>query len=167
MLKFRSRSFFNKTITIQQSHYANLYYRSRDSMKLQTDFHSVETWLITIMRGNNVSTNFGTNSSCPIFETPHGKTNNGKPTICICENKDADQLRGNREADHSFVFATWIVQFLFYLYPKFQASSTFLCLCSSVCVRPVRKPHCWFSHEAAHLKPSSVALYSAVCGGIS
>ena len=23
----------------------------------------------------------------------------GKPTICIGENKDADQLRGNREAD--------------------------------------------------------------------
>ena len=23
----------------------------------------------------------------------------GKPTFCICENKDADQLRGNREAD--------------------------------------------------------------------
>ena len=22
------------------------------------------------------------------------------PTFCICENKDADQLRGNREADH-------------------------------------------------------------------
>ena len=22
-----------------------------------------------------------------------------KPTICVCENKDADQLRGNREAD--------------------------------------------------------------------
>ena len=22
-----------------------------------------------------------------------------KPTICICENKDTDQLRGNREAD--------------------------------------------------------------------
>ena len=22
---------------------------------------------------------------------------------------------------------------------------------SSVCVGPVRKPHCWFSHEAAHL----------------
>ena len=52
----------------------------------------------------------------------------GKPTICICENKDADQLRGNREADHAFVFATRIVQFLFYLNPKFQASSSFLCL---------------------------------------
>ena len=23
----------------------------------------------------------------------------GKPTICICETKGADQLRGNREAD--------------------------------------------------------------------
>ena len=42
----------------------------------------------------------------------------GKPTICICENTDADQL--------PFVFATRIVQFLFYLNPKFQASSSFL-----------------------------------------
>ena len=61
-----------------------------------------------------------------------------KPTICICENNRA------------FVFATRIVQFLFYLYPKFQASSSFLCLYKSVCVGPVRKPHCWFSHETAH-----------------
>ena len=28
----------------------------------------------------------------------------GKPTICIGENKDADQLRGNREADQCFCF---------------------------------------------------------------
>ena len=75
----------------------------------------------------------------------------GKPTICIGENKGADQLRGNREADHAFVFATRIVQFLFYLNPKFQASSSFLCLYSPVCVGPVRKPHCWFSHEAAQM----------------
>ena len=82
----------------------------------------------------------------------------GKPTICIGGNKDADQLRGNREADlvtakliSAFVFATRIVQFLFYLNPKFQASSSFLCLYRSVCVGPVRKPHCWFSHEAAHI----------------
>ena len=45
-----------------------------------------------------------------------------KPAICICENKGADQLRGNR----TFVFATRIVQFLFYSNPKFQASSSFL-----------------------------------------
>ena len=67
----------------------------------------------------------------------------GKPTICIGENKDADQLIS------AFVFATRIVQFLFYLNPKFQASSSFLPLYRPVCVGPVRKPHCWFSHEAA------------------
>ena len=27
-----------------------------------------------------------------------------KPTICICENKDADQLRGNRKADQRLCF---------------------------------------------------------------
>ena len=27
-----------------------------------------------------------------------------KPTFCICENKDADQLRGNREADQRLCF---------------------------------------------------------------
>ena len=27
-----------------------------------------------------------------------------KPAFCICENKDADQLRGNREADHRLCF---------------------------------------------------------------
>ena len=75
----------------------------------------------------------------------------GKPTICIGANKDADQLRGNREADHAFVFASRIVHFLFYLNPEFQASSSFLCLYRSVCVGPVRKPHCWFSHKAAHI----------------
>ena len=45
----------------------------------------------------------------------------GKPTICIGENKGADQLRGS-----AFVFAIRIVQFLFYLTPKFQASSMLL-----------------------------------------
>ena len=28
----------------------------------------------------------------------------GKPTICICENKGADQLRGNLEADQRLCF---------------------------------------------------------------
>ena len=27
-----------------------------------------------------------------------------KPAFCICENKDADQLRGNREADQRLIF---------------------------------------------------------------
>ena len=42
-----------------------------------------------------------------------------KPTFCICKNKAADQLRGIS----AFIFATRIVQSLFFLNPKFQASS--------------------------------------------
>ena len=51
----------------------------------------------------------------------------------------------------TFVFATGKVQSLFFLNTKFQVSSHLLCLYSPVCVRPVRKPHCWFSHEVAHI----------------
>ena len=70
-----------------------------------------------------------------------------KPTFCICENKDADQLRFAVTAKliTAFVFATKIVQFLYFLNPKFQASSHLLWLYSPVCVRPGRKPERWFS----------------------
>ena len=46
---------------------------------------------------------------------------NEKPTFRICENTCADKLRSN-----------------FKLY-------------SSVCVGPVRKTHCWFSHDATQM----------------
>ena len=76
----------------------------------------------------------------------------GKPTICIGENKGADQLHGvTAKLISAFVFASRIVQFLLYLTPGIQASSLLLCLYSSVCVGPVGKTHCWFSHETAHL----------------
>ena len=59
-----------------------------------------------------------------------------KPAFCICEYKDADQLRGNREADQRlFFFAKRIIQSLFFRDPKFQASSHFPWLYSPVCVR--------------------------------
>ena len=73
----------------------------------------------------------------------------GKPTICIGENKGADQLRSNCEADQRLCFR--YSDSTFPLLLKFQASSSLVCLYSLVCVEPVRKPHCWFSHEAAHL----------------
>ena len=44
-----------------------------------------------------------------------------------------DQASGERSQDH------W---------------SSGLCLYRPVCVGPVRKPHCWFSHEAAHIMTS-------------
>ena len=75
----------------------------------------------------------------------------GKPTICIGETKTQISFAVSAKLISAFVFATRIAQFLFYLNPKFQASSSFLCLYRPVCVGPVRKPHCWFSHEAAKL----------------
>ena len=63
-----------------------------------------------------------------------------KPAFCICENKDADQLRGNREADQRLCFfATRIVQSLYFLNTKFQASSHLLWLYSLVCIGPGQK----------------------------
>ena len=50
----------------------------------------------------------------------------------------------------TFVFTTWILQFLYFLNPKFPASSHLLYLYILVCVGPVREPHCWFSHDAGH-----------------
>ena len=67
----------------------------------------------------------------------------------ICKKKK--KKKKNAKLISAFVFATRIVQFLFFLNPKFQASSSFLCLYRPVCVGPVRKPHCWFSHEATHM----------------
>ena len=64
-----------------------------------------------------------------------------KPDFCLCENKGAYQLRSNTEKLISaFVFATRIVQSLFFLKPKFQSSRLFMKLYRPVCVRPGRKP---------------------------
>ena len=49
-----------------------------------------------------------------------------KPDFCICKNKDADQLRDTAKLISAFVFATRIVQSLYFLNPKFQASRHFL-----------------------------------------
>ena len=58
-----------------------------------------------------------------------------KPDFCICENKDADQLRGNREADQRLCFR--YMDSTISLLPKFQISS---------------------------LQPSSVAVQPGLCG---
>ena len=58
-----------------------------------------------------------------------------KLAFCICENKDADQLRSNREADQHLCFRySELVQSLYFLNPKFEASSHLLWLYSPVCV---------------------------------
>ena len=44
-----------------------------------------------------------------------------KPFFCICENKDADQLRGNREADQRLCFR--YIDSTILLLPKYEISS--------------------------------------------
>ena len=75
-----------------------------------------------------------------------------KPAFCICENKDADQLRSNREADQQLCFVIRIIQFLYYLNPKFQASSHLLWLYSPVVSDLVGNPEDRFSQNEAQIK---------------
>ena len=58
-----------------------------------------------------------------------------KPDLRICENKDADQLRGNREADQRLCF-------------RYTDSTTTLL----------------FKYEMSSLLPSSVAVQPGLCG---
>ena len=60
-----------------------------------------------------------------------------KPAFCICENKDADQLRGNRETDQCLCFR--YMDSTIPLLSKSEISSRLLWLDSLVCVRPGRK----------------------------
>ena len=62
----------------------------------------------------------------------------------------------------TFVFDTRIVQFLYFINPNFPASSLLLCLLSLVCVGPGRKPHCWFSHNAAYISLRSSSILVVV-----
>ena len=74
-----------------------------------------------------------------------------KPTICICENKDTDQLRGYREADQRLCFCYMDSTLPHLLKSECQASSLLLWLYRLVCVGPLRKSHCWFSYDMAHM----------------
>ena len=62
-----------------------------------------------------------------------------KLAFLIYENKDEDQLRGNREADQRLCFG-YTDSTIPLLNQKFQASSHLLWLYSPVYVRPGQKP---------------------------
>ena len=68
-----------------------------------------------------------------------------KPAFCICENKGADQICGNHQADQRLCFTSLkkvqiTGQSLYFLNLKFQASSHQLWLYSPVCDGPGLKP---------------------------
>ena len=62
-----------------------------------------------------------------------------KRDFCLCE-KAQISFAVTAKLISAFVFATRIVLFLFFLNPKFQASSLLLRLYRPVCVGPGRKP---------------------------
>ena len=76
-----------------------------------------------------------------------------KPDFPLYAKKDADQLRGNREADQRLCFRYTDTQSLYFLNPKFQASSHLVWLYSLVCVGPGQKPRRpVFSERGSNLK---------------
>ena len=67
-----------------------------------------------------------------------------KLAFSICENKGADQLHGKPcSCSVPLFFATKMVQSLFFLNPKFQASSHLLGLYRLVCAGPGLKIMTW------------------------
>ena len=62
-----------------------------------------------------------------------------KPVFSICENKDADQLRGTRETDKRLCFR-YMDSTIHIIYQDFNASNHLLWLYSCVWVGPGRKP---------------------------
>ena len=78
-----------------------------------------------------------------------------KPTFCICENKDADQLHGNLEADQRLCF-----RYLDSTIPLLSKSEISSLLPSFVAVQPglcrtrLETMVSWFSHVVAHMKDS-------------
>ena len=69
-----------------------------------------------------------------------------KPAFCICENKDADQLRGNREADQRLCFR--YTDSTIPLLPKSEISSLFSS-CTARFVSDLVED--WFSHNEAYM----------------
>ena len=75
-----------------------------------------------------------------------------KPAFCICENKDADQLRGNRETDQRLCFR--YTDSTIPLLPKSEISSlqpSSLTVQPGLCRTWSENPEDRFSHNEAHI----------------
>ena len=72
----------------------------------------------------------------------------GKPTICLGKNKGADQLHINCETP-CFRYSDSTVPLL--LKSEISRFYLFSVTVQAFFVGPVRKPHCWFSHEVAQM----------------
>ena len=88
-----------------------------------------------------------------------------KPLFCICENKDADQLRGNREADQRLCFR--YTDSTIPLLPKSEIPLALFCGCTARFVSDLVGNHeDRFSHNEAHIFLLQVeAVDRTVVGG--
>ena len=91
--------------------------------------------------------------------TPGAKENESRWANILHTRK---QRSRSASLSYAFIFATRMVQFLYFLKSKFPAPSHLLCLYSSVCVGAVWKPHCWFSRVAAHLSSFLISVGACV-----
>ena len=74
-----------------------------------------------------------------------------KLAFCICVNKDADQLRGNREADQRLCFR-YVDSTILILYKSEIYLLVIFCGCTARFVwDPVGNPEDRFSHNEAHM----------------
>ena len=71
-----------------------------------------------------------------------------KPAFCICENKDADQLRGNREADQRLCFRN---PSAFYI-QNFKPLAILSGFTARFVPDLVGNPEDRFSHSETHIK---------------
>ena len=70
-----------------------------------------------------------------------------RPAFCICENKDADQLRGNRNADQRLCF-----RYIDSAIPLLFKPLAIFCGCTAWFVSElVGNPEDQFSHNEAHM----------------
>ena len=75
-----------------------------------------------------------------------------KPDFCICENKDADQLCGNRTADQRLCFRYTDSTIPLLPRPERFKPITIFCGCTGWFVRDlVGNPEYRFSHNEAHI----------------
>ena len=75
----------------------------------------------------------------------------GKPTVCIGENKGADQLRGNREDDQSLCIRCSDSTVPLLLKSEFSRFYLFSVTVQVGLCRTWSETTCWFSYEAAHV----------------
>ena len=85
-----------------------------------------------------------------------------KLAFCICKNKDADQLRGDREADQRLCFR--YIDSTIPLLPKYKISMPLAIFCdctARIMSDVVGNPEDQVSHNGAHMKyHKNVFFYS-------